>query len=872
MTRSFVLVAAALGVVVPLASYAQGSRPIMAVFAHPDDERVIGPLLSRLAREGRETHLVIATDGSKGVRDFAKIPAGPPLAAARAKEASCAATRLGVKKLHMLGLPDGGIASFDELDKLRSGVAAIIDSVRPAAIITFGPEGGTGHPDHRLVGDVASQIVQSDSRYSGIDLLYASLPSERLATAPPANPTVNGMAQALLTVRVPFEEQDLAAGREEFACHRTQYSAAEMDAINKYLAHAWNGTVWLRPWTGAMRDSTLFRAAPRPGASRTSERSMGHANDYDRSAGVLRNGVLTVRLVAQRAQWHPGDERGKALPADAFGEEGAPPTLPGPMIRAKVGTRVDASIRNALPETLVVNGLRERGPGTKESPVSIPPGDTHRITFTINVAGAYVYYGVLRNGGAPIDGGRGTHLLGVIIGDTASAPPRERVMVITFWNRLIDSTAKESAERFMFLFNGKVWPHTPRLTYTLGDTVQWRIIEASANEHPMHLHGFYFRVDSRGLGELDSVYTPEQRRTVVTENLMPLGNFTLTWVPTRAGNWIFHCHKPAHTAYQIGYFAGDVDPPTGPQHVRHDVPHAMNGMSGLVVGVTILPRRGDAVAASPEPAQRVRVYAQERAGFYGDREGLGFVRQEGQAGPARDSILIPGSPIVLTRGVPAQVTVVNRMKHHTAVHWHGIELESFFDGVAGWSGAGTRTAPLIAPNDSFVARFTPPRAGTFIYHTHTDDVRQLGRGLYAPLIVLEPGERWDPATDHVLMIGGAFEKGRYVVALNGSTTPRPLELQAGARHRFRVISMTVDEDATLSWYASTDTADTALVSWRAIAKDGASLPERMATTRSAKLHLGPGETYDFEITPLAANTRIEVKSATNSVLSVVARD
>jgi LmbE family N-acetylglucosaminyl deacetylase len=229
------------------------------VFAHPDDERVIGPLLSRLAREGRETHLVIATDGSQGVRDFAKIAAGAALAAARAKEASCAAERLGVRQLHLLGLPDGGLASFDALGRLRSALVALVDSLRPAAIVTFGPEGGTGHPDHRLVGNVTTQIVQGDARYMNIDLLYASLPTERLRTAPPARPTVNGMAEALLTVRVPFEERDLAAGREEFACHRTQYTPAEMDAINRYLAHAWNGTVWLRPWTGTLRDPGLFR-------------------------------------------------------------------------------------------------------------------------------------------------------------------------------------------------------------------------------------------------------------------------------------------------------------------------------------------------------------------------------------------------------------------------------------------------------------------------------------------------------------------------------------------------------------------------------------------------------------------------------------
>ena len=255
--------ALALAATTPLAARAQtqapSKKPILAVFAHPDDERVIGPLLSRLAREGRETYLVIATDGSQGTRDYAKIPAGPQLAAVRTKEATCAANRLGVKKLRIIGLLDGGLASFETLGKLRPRLAAIIDSVRPAAIITFGPEGGTGHPDHRLVGDVVTQIVQADPRYSAIDLLYASLPTERLRTAPRASPTVNGMTEAALTVRVPFEERDLVAGREEFACHRSQYTLPEMALVNAYLAHAWNGQVWLRPWNGVLRDPDLFK-------------------------------------------------------------------------------------------------------------------------------------------------------------------------------------------------------------------------------------------------------------------------------------------------------------------------------------------------------------------------------------------------------------------------------------------------------------------------------------------------------------------------------------------------------------------------------------------------------------------------------------
>ena len=150
---------AAIAAIASVPARAQTSGAVLAVFAHPDDERVIGPLLSKLAREGRETHLVIATDGSKGVTDFAKIPAGAELAAARTKEATCAANRLGVRKLHLIGLPDGGLASFESLGKLRTALAAIIDSVKPSVIITFGPEGGTGHPDHRLVGNVTSQII-----------------------------------------------------------------------------------------------------------------------------------------------------------------------------------------------------------------------------------------------------------------------------------------------------------------------------------------------------------------------------------------------------------------------------------------------------------------------------------------------------------------------------------------------------------------------------------------------------------------------------------------------------------------------------------------------------------------------------------------
>lgn len=243
---------------IPAPLLGQSNRPLLAIFAHPDDERVIGPLLARFGREGRDVHLVIATDGSKGVRDHAGIAAGPPLASARQLEAECAAKRFGVRQLHLVGLEDGALASFANLARLRTEITSIMTRIRPAAIITFGPEGGTGHPDHRLVSNTVTQIAQSVEYHRSIDLLYASLPAERLETAPPSSPTVNGVAEDLLTVRVPFEGQDLVAAREAFACHRTQYTSSEMQAINQTLAHVWNGSVFLRPWNGTVRDASIF--------------------------------------------------------------------------------------------------------------------------------------------------------------------------------------------------------------------------------------------------------------------------------------------------------------------------------------------------------------------------------------------------------------------------------------------------------------------------------------------------------------------------------------------------------------------------------------------------------------------------------------
>jgi len=58
------------------------------------------------------------------------------------------------------------------------------------------------------------------------------------------------------------------------------------------------------------------------------------------------------------------------------------------------------------------------------------------------------------------------------------------------------------------------------------------------------------------------------------------------------------------------------------------------------------------------------------------------------------------------------------------VHWHGLEIESYYDGVVGVSGVEEHLTPMIAPGDSFQMRITPPRPGSYIYHTHVNEIRR----------------------------------------------------------------------------------------------------------------------------------------------------
>ena len=371
----------------------------------------------------------------------------------------------------------------------------------------------------------------------------------------------------------------------------------------------------------------------------------------------------------------------------------------------------------------------------------------------------------------------------------------------------------------------------------MGDPERWRFINASDRAHPMHLHGFFFSVHAKGDGLADTAYAEAEKRLVVTENLLPFQTMAMTWTPEREGNWLLHCHLGFHVLPE----SARLDPPE-----HHEMLSGVVGehMAGLVMGIQVTPPPGWVEPPRPSP-RKLRLFVQE-----GQRRGraeraMSYVLQRDDTPPAPDSVEIPGSPLILTRDEPTDIVVVNRLPEATGVHWHGLELESYSDGVVGWSGVGARIASPIAPADSFTARLTLRRAGTFIYHTHLNDLEQLTAGLYGPIIVLEPGERFDPSRDHVFVLGWDGPGDPPHLLVNGdSVLSPPLEMAYGTAHRFRFINMGVAVRLPFSIRS-----ESGLVQWRRLAKDGADLPETQRTLAPATQMLAVGETYDFEFTP-----------------------
>lgn len=568
-------------------------------------------------------------------------------------------------------------------------------------------------------------------------------------------------------------------------------------------------------------------------ARATSDLPLVVANENRMPAGLTRDGIRVIELEVIEGDWRIEAADGPGLRVRAVAEQGAPPSIPAPLVRVETGTRLRVSVRNTLSDsTLTVFGLHTHPVAAPDS-FSVLPGQTVTAEFEAGDPGTYLYR--IKEGThyfIPADSSPTTdrdQMTGAIVVDPPGGSAPDRVLVMNIWSQATsDSTFLDA-----FTINGKSWPHTELMKMSVGDDARWRVVNGTNRGHPMHLHGFYFQVQSRGTALADDLYREEDRRLVVTEPMNRFTTMLMDWSPTRPGTWVFHCHISFHVSPELRLpgAAG----PGGAIH-DHDQPH----MAGLVLGIEVAPGPTDIVSNGTN--HELDLIANE----YGDQNGhrYGFTSTpDARPDSTADT---PGPLLLFHRFDTADVTVRNRTTRPSGVHWHGLELDAWADGVPGWSASDGKMSPVIQPGGEFTYHLSMIRAGTFIYHAHMEDIYQISGGLYGPLVVLPEGETFDPETDHIQIFGWKTPEPASMAdfELNGGSGGEVRTTTVGTKHRIRVIHIAPAGNIS-AWMFK----DGEPIAFSLLAKDGADLPTSQQVPVTSLAFMGVGETADFTWTP-----------------------
>jgi LmbE family N-acetylglucosaminyl deacetylase len=202
---------------------AGGPPALLAVFAHPDDETFRpGGTLALLAQRGVNVHVLTLTHGEAGSCGEPPLCTLDKLPGVREHELRCACAALGIQTPIMLDYPDGHLAEADP-ERVIAEILAIVRQVRPQVLLSFGPDGLSGHPDHILVGQWTSKAF---CREEAAAAFYTVAVPQSLATQLEMK-RVHPVPDETIALSVDVSsvwETKLAAMR----CHATQWSSSPM--------------------------------------------------------------------------------------------------------------------------------------------------------------------------------------------------------------------------------------------------------------------------------------------------------------------------------------------------------------------------------------------------------------------------------------------------------------------------------------------------------------------------------------------------------------------------------------------------------------------------------------------------------------------
>ncbi len=152
---------------------------LLAVFAHPDDETFRpGGTLALLARRGVRVHLLTATRGEAGSCGDPPMCSVEELPTVREGELRCACAALGIEPPRLLNYRDGHLSEADS-EQVIAQILAVVREAHPQVMLTFGPDGLSGHPDHVAIGQWTRESFQ---RANTVSALYTVAVPQSLAS------------------------------------------------------------------------------------------------------------------------------------------------------------------------------------------------------------------------------------------------------------------------------------------------------------------------------------------------------------------------------------------------------------------------------------------------------------------------------------------------------------------------------------------------------------------------------------------------------------------------------------------------------------------------------------------------------------------
>ncbi len=208
----------------------QKQKVMLAIFAHPDDEVAIAQLLTKYSKS-HKVYIMIATDGRYGIKPG--FPTGDTLVKIREAESTCACQRMGIEPPIFLGYTDGfdtriGVGNyFGQSKELKTKLTEKIKQLNPDIIITFGPDGDTGHSDHRMISNMTTEIILKEKwveRYPTYYISWTKREDEKFKMIG----GLNTVDSSYINVTIKYSDEEEQKALQAIWCYNSQLSQEEM--------------------------------------------------------------------------------------------------------------------------------------------------------------------------------------------------------------------------------------------------------------------------------------------------------------------------------------------------------------------------------------------------------------------------------------------------------------------------------------------------------------------------------------------------------------------------------------------------------------------------------------------------------------------